>query len=56
MGEMDVVVWNLDARYRSELEVVIEIEPEPPAKPRPVATKLDELFVDASFLIDDDLA
>jgi hypothetical protein len=46
---MDVVVWNLDARYRPELEVEIEIEPEPPpAKERPTATRLDELFVDES--------
>lgn len=50
----DVVVWNLDARHRPELEVEIELVrevPRPPALPkaltrRPTATKLDELFVD----------
>jgi hypothetical protein len=56
---MDVVVWNLDARYRPELEVELEIEPEPsPAdeRERERAKQIDDLFADAWFLADEELS
>lgn len=55
---MDVVVWNLDARYRPELEVEIVIddeEAELEVERQMIAARermIEDLFADAWFLAD----